>query len=103
MHCHDWATAPVAFGNPQAAPVFTSHNLDYGADLIVRAVAASAVATTVSPTYAAEARALGRSRVKAQGTQHGGLSHHMCLSADQPVDIQLVKLHRYRLRHQQLQ
>ena len=59
MHCHDWATAPVAFGDPQAAPVFTIHNLNYGADLIGRAVAASAVATTVSPTYAAEARALG--------------------------------------------
>ena len=59
MHCHDWATAPVAFGDPLAAPVFTIHNLNYGADLIGRAVAASAVATTVSPTYAAEARALG--------------------------------------------
>ena len=59
VHCHDWATAPVAFGDPQAAPVFTIHNLNYGADLIGRAVAASAVATTVSPTYAAEARALG--------------------------------------------
>jgi hypothetical protein len=57
VHCHDWATAPVAFGDlAQAAPVFTIHNLNYGADLIGRAVAASAVATTVSPTYAAEAR-----------------------------------------------
>ncbi|KAK9832645.1 hypothetical protein WJX81_006656 [Elliptochloris bilobata] len=54
VHCHDWATAPVAFGNPEAAPVFTIHNLNYGADLIGRAMAASAVATTVSPTYAAE-------------------------------------------------
>ena len=57
VHCHDWSTAPVAFGDlAQAAPVFTIHNLNYGADLIGRAVAASAVATTVSPTYAAEAR-----------------------------------------------
>lgn len=64
MHCHDWATAPVAFGDPQAAPVFTIHNLNYGADLIGRAVAASAVATTVSPTYAAEARTLRRFRVR---------------------------------------
>lgn len=56
VHCHDWATAPVAFGDlAQAAPVFTIHNLNYGADLIGRAVAASAVATTVSPTYATEA------------------------------------------------
>ena len=57
VHCHDWATAPVAFGDlAQAAPVFTIHNLNYGADLIGRAVAAAAVATTVSPTYATEVR-----------------------------------------------
>ena len=34
--------------------VFTIHNLNYGADLIGRAMGAAAVATTVSPTYAAE-------------------------------------------------
>ena len=116
MHCHDWATAPVAFGDPQAAPVFTIHNLNYGADLIGRAVAASAVATTVSPTYAAEARALGRFRSLAQGTPADlmfsgqflpgaapGLPACLCTcpcrasvssSADHPVDMQLVQLHR---------
>jgi starch synthase len=34
--------------------VFTIHNLNYGADLIGRAMSACAVATTVSPTYAME-------------------------------------------------
>ncbi|KAK9830489.1 hypothetical protein WJX72_012015 [[Myrmecia] bisecta] len=55
IHCHDWQTAPVAFGDCHPSrPVFTIHNLNYGADLIGRAMAAAAVATTVSPTYAAE-------------------------------------------------
>jgi hypothetical protein len=35
-------------------PVFTIHNLNYGADLIGKAMESSAVATTVSPTYAME-------------------------------------------------
>jgi hypothetical protein len=35
-------------------PVFTIHNLNYGADLIGRAMQACAVSTTVSPTYAQE-------------------------------------------------
>lgn len=39
---------------PCYRPVFTIHNLNYGADLIGQAMAASAVATTVSPTYAKE-------------------------------------------------
>lgn len=34
--------------------MFTIHNLNYGAELIGQAMAASAVATTVSPTYAKE-------------------------------------------------
>lgn len=56
MHTHDWATAPVAFGDLGGATkaVFTIHNLNYGADLIGRAMGAAAACTTVSPTYAAE-------------------------------------------------
>lgn len=34
--------------------MFTIHNLNYGADLIGRAMDAASVATTVSPTYAQE-------------------------------------------------
>ena len=58
VHAHDWPTAPVAFGDLGGATksVFTIHNLNYGADLIGRAMAAAAAATTVSPTYAAEVR-----------------------------------------------
>ena len=43
MHTHDWATAPVAFAGDLAGArsVFTIHNLNYGADLIGRAMAAS--------------------------------------------------------------
>jgi hypothetical protein len=55
VHCHDWQSAPVAWGNRGGARcVFTIHNLNYGADLIGRAMAACDVATTVSPTYARE-------------------------------------------------
>lgn len=55
VHCHDWQSAPVAWGGRAgAAAVFTIHNLNYGADLIGRAMAACDVATTVSPTYARE-------------------------------------------------
>ena len=55
VHCHDWPTAPVTYaGLDGARAVFTIHNLNYGADLIGRAMQASAVGTTVSPTYAAE-------------------------------------------------
>ena len=55
MHCHDWPTAEVTWADLDGArSVFTIHNLNYGADLIGRAMAASAVGTTVSPTYAAE-------------------------------------------------
>jgi glycogen synthase len=58
VHTHDWATTPVAFGALDCARVFTIHNLNYGADLIGRAMAAANACTTVSPTYAAEARVL---------------------------------------------
>ena len=55
VHAHDWPTAPVCFGNlASARSVFTIHNLNYGADLIGRAMSGAAVGTTVSPTYAAE-------------------------------------------------
>jgi len=55
LHCHDWPTAPVAWGDRgQSKCVFTIHNLSYGADLVGRAMASCEVATTVSPTYARE-------------------------------------------------
>ena len=55
IHCHDWPTAPVTYGDTgRARSVFTIHNLNFGADLIGRAMGASAVGTTVSPTYAVE-------------------------------------------------
>ena len=58
VHTHDWATAPVAFGGLDGCrSVFTIHNLNYGADLIGRAMGAAAACTTVSPTYAAEVHA----------------------------------------------
>ena len=57
LHCHDWQSAPVAWGDRGSARVvFTIHNLSYGVDLIARAMQACEVATTVSPTYAAEVR-----------------------------------------------
>ena len=55
VHAHDWPTAPVAFGDlGECKSIFTIHNLNYGADLIGRAMAVAAAGTTVSPTYAAE-------------------------------------------------
>ncbi|KAL6763588.1 starch synthase [Haematococcus lacustris] len=55
IHCHDWPSAPVAWGDRMGAKcIFTIHNLSYGADLVARAMAACDVATTVSPTYAQE-------------------------------------------------
>ena len=58
VHAHDWPTAPVAFGDlgGHCRSIFTIHNLNYGADLIGRAMLAAAAGTTVSPTYAAEVR-----------------------------------------------
>lgn len=55
IHAHDWQSAPVVFGDMHPAKsVFTIHNMEFGVDQIGRAVAASAMATTVSPTYAVE-------------------------------------------------
>lgn len=55
VHCHDWQSAPIAWGDRfPAKAVFTIHNLNYGADMVARAMAAAEVATTVSPTYAKE-------------------------------------------------
>jgi glycogen synthase len=56
LHCHDWQSATVSWGErPNNAKVaFTIHNLNYGADLVGRAMATCEVATTVSPTYARE-------------------------------------------------
>ena len=58
VHAHDWPTAPMAFGDlgGRCRSIFTIHNLNYGADLIGRAMLAAAAGTTVSPTYAAEVR-----------------------------------------------
>ena len=46
----------MAFGDlgAECKSIFTIHNLNYGADLIGRAMAVAAAGTTVSPTYAAE-------------------------------------------------
>ncbi len=39
VHCHDWQSAPVAFADRGGSGcVFTIHNLDYGRDLIARAM-----------------------------------------------------------------
>ncbi|KAG8385744.1 hypothetical protein BUALT_Bualt03G0077000 [Buddleja alternifolia] len=63
IHCHDWSSAPVAwlfkehymhYGLSKARIVFTIHNLEFGANLIGKAMAFSDKATTVSPTYSQE-------------------------------------------------
>ncbi|KAK9861945.1 hypothetical protein WJX84_010056, partial [Apatococcus fuscideae] len=55
LHCHDWSTAPIAYADTHPSrSVFTLHNLNFGADLIGRAMGGAAAATTVSPTYAVE-------------------------------------------------
>ncbi|XP_038894134.1 soluble starch synthase 3, chloroplastic/amyloplastic isoform X2 [Benincasa hispida] len=63
IHCHDWSSAPVAwlfkeqymhYGLTKARVVFTIHNLEFGAQLIGRAMLYSDKATTVSPTYSKE-------------------------------------------------
>lgn len=57
IHCHDWSSAPVAwlfkeqymhYGLSKARLVFTIHNLEFGAQLIGKAMAFSDKATTVS-------------------------------------------------------
>ena len=45
---------PSATWAGECKSIFTIHNLNYGADLIGRAMAVAAAGTTVSPTYAAE-------------------------------------------------
>ncbi|CAI9760263.1 unnamed protein product [Fraxinus pennsylvanica] len=63
IHCHDWSSAPVAwlykkhyrhYGLNKARVVFSIHNLEYGANLIGKAMEHSDKATTVSPTYSQE-------------------------------------------------
>ncbi|CAI5948364.1 unnamed protein product [Closterium sp. NIES-65] len=55
LHCHDWSSAPVAwlqreqysgYGGGNARTVFTIHNLEFGQDMIGRAMAACDMATT---------------------------------------------------------
>lgn len=63
VHAHDWQTAPLTWENLAGAKTaFTIHNLEYGADLIAGAMGACTVATTVSPTYAAEVAGHGAVR-----------------------------------------
>ena len=58
VHAHDWQSAPVVFGDVHPSrSIFTIHNMEFGVDQIGRAVAASSVSTTVSPTYATEVAA----------------------------------------------
>ncbi|KAJ0017433.1 hypothetical protein Pint_09928 [Pistacia integerrima] len=63
LHCHDWSSAPVSwlfkdyymhYGLSKTRVVFTIHNLEFGAQLIGKAMAYSHKATTVSPTYSKE-------------------------------------------------
>ncbi|PHT30313.1 Soluble starch synthase 3, chloroplastic/amyloplastic [Capsicum baccatum] len=63
IHCHDWSSAPVArlfkeqykhYGLSKSRIVFTIHNLEFGADLIGKAMTFADKATTVSPTYSRE-------------------------------------------------
>ncbi|GJP76945.1 hypothetical protein CLOP_g7390 [Closterium sp. NIES-67] len=83
LHCHDWSSAPVAwlqrehysgYGGGNARTVFTIHNLEFGQDMIGRAMAACDMATTVSPTYAAEISghaAVAAHRAKFHGILNG--------------------------------
>ncbi|XP_057416029.1 starch synthase 3, chloroplastic/amyloplastic-like [Lotus japonicus] len=63
IHCHDWTSAPVTwlfkeqyirYGLSKARLVFTIHNLEFGADIIGKAMAHTHKATTVSHTYSVE-------------------------------------------------
>ena len=59
IHAHDWSTSHVCFARrdrlpENAATVLTIHNLQFGDDLIGRAMRKCTFATTVSPTYAEE-------------------------------------------------
>lgn len=51
IHCHDWPTAPVCYGDKgPSKSVFTIHNLNFGADLIGRAMQAAQVTAGVMVT-----------------------------------------------------
>ena len=55
IHVHDWQTAPAIWSpdRPETtATALTIHNLQFGQDLIRRAMIECTFATTVSPTYA---------------------------------------------------
>ncbi|XP_020530099.1 starch synthase 3, chloroplastic/amyloplastic isoform X2 [Amborella trichopoda] len=63
VHCHDWSSAPVSwlikdnykhYGLSNARVVFTIHNLEFGTNLISKAMAYADKATTVSFTYSKE-------------------------------------------------
>ena len=57
IHVHDWQTAPAIWSpdRPETtATALTIHNLQFGQDLIRRAMIECTFATTVSPTYAEE-------------------------------------------------
>ncbi|KAL6784007.1 SSS3B [Auxenochlorella protothecoides x Auxenochlorella symbiontica] len=75
LHAHDWQSAPCTWLDcGTARTAFTIHNLNYGADLIERAMGATAVATTVSPTYAQEVSghpAVAPNHAKFHGIRNG--------------------------------
>jgi starch synthase len=79
VHAHDWSTSHVCFARrtrlpPGAATVLTIHNLQFGADLIDRAMKKVTFATTVSPTYAEEIsnhNAISHSKGKMVGIRNG--------------------------------
>ena len=79
VHCHDWSSAPAIFARRSRLPagcatVFTIHNLNFGQDLIGRAMERATFATTVSPTYASEIADQGAIRVhkeKLVGVRNG--------------------------------
>ena len=57
LHVHDWQTAPAIWSPDRpktTATALTIHNLQFGQDLIRRAMIECTFATTVSPTYAEE-------------------------------------------------
>ncbi|KAK2076899.1 hypothetical protein QBZ16_005127 [Prototheca wickerhamii] len=75
IHAHDWQSAPCTWMDcGTARSAFTIHNLNYGADLIERAMHCAAVATTVSPTYALEVSghpAVAPNHAKFHGIRNG--------------------------------
>ena len=79
IHAHDWSSAPVINARrsklpPGCATVFTIHNLQFGQDVIGRAMERATFATTVSPTYASEIAGEGAIRAhkeKLVGVRNG--------------------------------